>query len=165
MQPEQETKDQVTMTTAQRWAGMYTVVLMLLLLGYFIYHQRTNTGFFTPQFGVPEMVALYGPILISLAPPVQRLIQGKRNPARPLEVVTDLSLAFGSLWLWNHFAFDFSHLGDPLPPPIQFAFDWINNDVGRFILLLQIVLGFLSGLATIGSYFKERQIPPGERTK
>lgn len=165
MQSAEQSKEQVNLTKAQRWAGMYTVVLVLLLLGYLIYHQLTNTGFFTSQFGLPEMIALYVPIILSLAPPVQRLIQGKRNPARPLESVTDLSLAFGSLWLWNHFPFEFSHLGDLLPPPIQFAFDWIDNGVGRFILLLQIVLGLISGLATIGSYFRERQPPPGERVK
>jgi TRAP-type C4-dicarboxylate transport system permease small subunit len=76
---------------------MYTFILMLLLLAFFAYHQWKNTGFFTYKFGRAEMLALYLPILISLGPPIQRLIQGRRNPARPLEAVTDLSLAIGSL--------------------------------------------------------------------
>src|SRR4030042_4146676 len=110
--PTNEVKD-TRLTMPQRWAGLYPDVLMLLLLAFFAYHQRMSTGFFTEKFGLPEMIALYVPILISLAPPIQRLLQGERNPARPLEAVTDLSLAIGSLWLWNHFPLYFSPLAAP----------------------------------------------------
>lgn len=153
--PEKSQDDQLTIP--QRWAGLYTAILMVLLLIFFIYHQRVNSGFFTEKFGWVEMVALYGPIIIALVPPIQRLIQGKRNPTRPVEAFTDLSLALGSLWLWNHFPFDFAHLGDIFPPEMRFAFTWINNNVGRFILILQIAIGFLSVLTTIVTYIRERR--------
>jgi hypothetical protein len=145
------------LTPAQRWAGLYTDLLMLLLLAFFAYHQWAKTGFFTAKFGWAEMLALYAPIVISLAPPLQRLIQGQRNPARPLEAFTDLSLAVGSIWLLNHFPFDFSHIADPFPAMMRFAFAWLTNNVGRFILLLQIVIGFISATATIASYISARK--------
>jgi hypothetical protein len=145
------------LTIPQRWAGLYTTILMLLLLAFFSYHQWADTGFFTERFKRVEMLALYGPIVISLFPPIQRLIQGRRNPARPLEAVTDLSLAVGSLWLRSIFPFSFAHLADPFPPAMRGAFTWITDDTGRFILLLQIIIGFISAFATIASYFTARR--------
>jgi hypothetical protein len=125
---------------------------MLLLLAFFAYHQWQNTGFFTDKFGWAEMLALYVPILISLGPPILRLLQGRRNPARPLEAAVDLSLAIGSLWLWINFPFNFAHLADPFPATMRFAFAWITNNIGRLILLLQVVIGGISSISTMASY-------------
>ncbi len=155
MQPPTQVKKEIEiLTLPQRWAGLYTDVLMLLLLAFFIYHQRINSGFFTERFGLLPMLALYVPIVISLAPPLQRLLQGRRNPARPLEAVTDLSLAIGSAILLATFPFDFSHLAEPFPPEMRFAFTWINNDIGRVILILQVVIGAISAISTMYSYLK-----------
>ncbi|OGN97889.1 MAG: hypothetical protein A2Z71_07595 [Chloroflexi bacterium RBG_13_50_21] len=156
-QPSHEKKDVETLSIPQRWAGLYTVILMLLLLAFFIFHQLKNTGFFTDKFGWTDMLALYGPILISLGPPIQRLIQGRRNPARPLEAATDLSLAVGSLWLKYNFPFEFAHLADPFPFAMRFAFGWITNDIARWILLLQVIIGFLSSASTITTYVRVRR--------
>jgi hypothetical protein len=153
-QPAHVKREIEILTMPQRWAGLYTDVLMLLLLAFFIYHQRINSGFFTDAFGVLPMLALYLPIVISLAPPLQRLFQGKRNPARPLEAVTDLSLAIGSAVLLAYFPFEFSHLADPFPPEMRFAFAWITNDIGRAILILQVVIGSISALSTMYSYLR-----------
>jgi hypothetical protein len=155
--PTHEIREKEILSLAQRWAGMYTFVLMLLLLVFFAYHQWENTGFFTDKFGWAEMLALYAPILISFGPPIQRLIQGRRNPARPLEAVTDLSLAIGSFWLWTHFPFNFAHLADPFPVAMRFAFAWITNNIGRWILLLQVIIGFLSSITTMASYLSAKK--------
>jgi hypothetical protein len=154
--PPQEKKELDNLSPAQRLAGLYTDILMLLLLAFFAYHQGKNTGFFTDKFGWAKMLALYAPILISLGPPIQRLIQGQRNPARPLEAATDLSLAIGSLWLWTHFPFNFTHLADPFPAAMHFAFAWITNNIGRLILLLQVIIGLISSVSTMGSYLAVR---------
>jgi hypothetical protein len=146
-----------SMTSTQRWAGLYTVVLMLLLLAFFAYHQWQNTGFFTTRFGTIGMLALYVPIVLSLAPPVLRAIQGRRNPSRPLEAFGDLILAIGSLILRNTFPFDFTHFADPFPSTWHFAFAWLTNDVGKFILLLQIFIGFISATAIIATYVSIRR--------
>ena len=155
--PPQVKKEIENLSPAQRWAGLYTDVLMLLLLAFFACHQWKNTGFFTEKFGWAEMLALYAPILVSLGPPIQRLIQGRRNPARPLEAATDLSLALGSFWLWFHFPFNFARLADPFPAAMRFAFAWITNNIGRLILLLQVVIGILSSVTTMVSYLAVRK--------
>lgn len=152
--------DKADLTMPQRWVGLYTVVLMLLLLAFFIYHQWSKTGFLTTKFGGMEMLALYGPIILSLGAPIQRFVQGKRNPARPLEAVSDISLAVGSIWLRNNFPFEFAHLADPFPDAMRFAFTWMTDDIGRFILLLQIVIGFISGLTILVTYIRERPATP-----
>ena len=146
-----------SMSAWQRWGGLYVTILMFLLLAFFADHQLRNTGFFTAKFRLPEMVALYLPIIISLAPPVMRAIQGRRNPSRPVEAASDVFLAIGSIWLRNSFPFDFAHLADPFPASWHSAFAWISNDVGRFILLLQIVVGFISAVAIIATYFSSRR--------
>jgi len=154
-------ENQPTMTLTQRWGGLYTVGLMILLLVFFAYHQWADTGFFTEKFIWLSMLALYGPIVISMAPPILRLIQGRRNPARLLDAAMDLSLAIGSIWLRITFPFDFTHLADPFPAAMRFAFAWLSNDIGRLILLLQIVIGFLSAFATLATYFSIRRKEKG----
>jgi len=146
-----------SMSAWQRWRGLYVTVLMLLLLAFFAYHQWKKTGFFTAQFKLPEMVCLYLPIIISLVPPFMRTIQGRRNPTRPVEAASDVFLAIGSIWLRSSFPFDFTHLADPFPASWHSAFTWLTNDVGRFILLLQIVVGFISAGAIIATYLSTRR--------
>src|SRR5215471_388754 len=100
------------LTIPQRWGEGVTIVVMLLLLSFFAYHQAANTGFFTAKFGVIEMFFLYGPILLSLVAPGSRALNGHRNPARPLEAATNMFLAIAALWLLTVFPFNYAHLAD-----------------------------------------------------
>jgi type IV secretory pathway VirB2 component (pilin) len=160
-------KDTNQLSPGQRRAGLYSAFLMLVLLGYFLYLQWTDTGFFTDEFKWPEMLALYVPILLSMAPPIQRYITGRRDSAHLLEAVADFSLAVGSLVLWIVFPFDFSHLADPLPANVQFLIGWINNNIARIILILQVIIGALSGIAQLRDYYRVKrkestsEVPPG----
>lgn len=129
------------LTTDQRWAGLLIVVGMILLFSFFAYHQSANTGFFTAKFGLLEMFFLYGPIFAALGAPIARALNGRRNPARLLEGAANLFLLIGSLWLVIVFPFDFSHLADVLPSIIRFVFSWITNDIGKAVMILQIISG------------------------
>jgi hypothetical protein len=141
------------LTTTQRWLEFAVVTVMLLLLGFLLYHQSANTGFFTAKFGTLEMVCLYAPILLSVTAPVVRAFTGHRNPARPYEAATSLVLALGSLWLLIVFPFNFSHLADTLPSGIRFLLAWFPDDLGKVLLLLQAILGPLSAALTGWRYF------------
>ena len=156
MQPTEKKTGRTMLSPARRWSGLYTIGLVLLVLIFFAIHQKRNTGFFTEKFGTDEMVALYVPIAISLAAPILRTVQGKIDPARLVEAISDVCLALGSIWLWITFPFDFSHFADIFPPALHPAFNWINNTVGRIILVLQIALGLISVLTSIASYARER---------
>ena len=149
--------DTEVLTAMQRWAGLFIIVGMFLLGGYFVYHQLTNTGFFTDKFRSLEMLCLYGPILVSWIAPLVRAFNGHRNPARPFEAATSLTLAMGSLWLWIIFPFNFAHLADILPGALRFVISWITNDTGKVLLMLQVIIGPIAALWTILKYFSVRR--------
>ncbi len=141
----------------QRWAAPATIAAMLALLGFFGLHQATNTEFFTARFGPLEMLALYGPIVISFAAPIVRLISGRVNPARPFDALTSVCLALGSLWLPIVFPLNFAHLTDVLPEVIRFMFSWLSNDIGRFVLILQVIVSVVAAPMGIFTYVTVRR--------
>ena len=130
-----------------------SMVGVVLLTSFFAYHQVAQTGFFTAQFGALEMLCLYGPILLSLIAPFARAVSGRRTPARPLEALTDVCMALAAIWLLRVFPFDFAHLADALPAPLRFSAAWVNDEIGRIVLLLQMVVGTLAALITMTIYF------------
>jgi hypothetical protein len=141
----------------ERWLELMSIVTMLVLFGFFVLHQVTNTGFFTTSFGPLEMFCLYGPMLFSLAAPAVRVAIGRRNPARPLDVAGKLFLGIASLWLLIVFPFNFAHLADVLPGGIQFLISWISDGPGRIALILQIAFGLLGAIGTLITYLRVRQ--------
>jgi hypothetical protein len=129
---------------------------MLLLFGFLAYHQIANTGFFTAKFGMLEMVCLYGPILLGITAPAVRAWTGYRNPARPFEAAASLFLAVGSLWLVIVFPLNYAHLADALPSTIRFVLAWVTDDIGKAVLVLQVIIGPISALLTIWKYLSIR---------
>lgn len=156
MDPMTKPRDPEMLTAPQRRLGLLQDAAMLVLLSYLAYHQISNTGFFTAAFGPLEMLALYGPIVISLAAPAVRFFGARRDAGRPFDAATHLSLATGSLWLAIIFPFSFAHLADPLPVAVRFVIAWISNDIGRALLLLQVLIGTVSGLADIRKWISVR---------
>ncbi len=149
------------LSPSQRWGALATFAAMLVLLGFFALHQWTNSGFFTPRFGPLEMLALYGPILVAFAAPLVRVASGQHNPARPFEAATNLSLALGSLWLAIVFPLDFTHLGDVLPGAVRFVVSWIGNDLGRLVLVLQVIIGVVTAPLLMLTFFSVRRHSSG----
>ncbi len=152
-----QTNDRDTLTIAQRLPELVVAIAMFGLLGFFVYHQQTESGFFTEKFGTAEMFWLYGPILAGIVAPLVRAWTGNRNPARPFEIATSLFLAVGSLWLLSVFPFDFSRLAETLPTGLQFALSWITDGVGKLVLLLQVIIGPISALLVALKYFAARR--------
>jgi hypothetical protein len=128
---------------------IFSLIATSLLLAYFAYHQYAATGFFTAQFGPLEMLCLYGPLMLAPAAAFVRAVSGQRNPARPVEACTNLCMALAAVWLLMVFPFDFTHLADALPTTLQFMLAWVTNDIGKLILLLQVVVGMLVALLTL----------------
>jgi hypothetical protein len=131
---------------------LFSAMALVVLGGFFVTHQRLETGFFTERFGPVEMLCLYGPLALSLAAPLTRALYGQRNPARPVEVVTHLCAALAGLWLLQVFPFDFTHLADVFPAEFQFLLAWISDGIGKFLLLLQVAVGVLAALFTLVTY-------------
>jgi hypothetical protein len=148
--------DKEILTPLQRWLELLVVVLTLLFFSFLLYHQWANTGFFTEKFGALEMLCLYGPLLLGLTAPFARVITGQRNPARPFEAATSLCLALGSLWLLNVFPFNFRYLADALPEGIRFILAWVTDDMGKIIMILQVIIGSITALVAMWHYFTFR---------
>ncbi|HVB26075.1 MAG TPA: hypothetical protein VNG51_29315 [Ktedonobacteraceae bacterium] len=145
------------LTTSQRWGELVIVIPMLLVFGFFVNHQIANTGFFTAKFGILEMFCLYGPIFFSLVAPTVRALNGRRNPGRTYEVAANVFIAITALWLLMVFPFDFSHLADILPAAIRFVLAWITNDIGKVVLILQVIVGLITAFVTMGKYLSVRR--------
>jgi hypothetical protein len=129
-----------------------SILTMAVVLSFFAYHQLGQTGFFTLKFGPLEMVCLYGPIILSPTAAILRAVSGHRNTGRPLEALVNLFLVSAALWLLVVFPFDFSHFADALPAAIRFMFTWVTNDIGKVVLLLQIIVGSIVAFATAITY-------------
>lgn len=157
MKTVEEKTNKEFLSTAQRVGEIISFIPMLLLFSFFAYHQEANTGFFTANFGALEMFCLYGPILLSVAAPGVRAVTGRRNPARPFDVATYLFLAIAAVWFLIVFPFNFSHLADALPGAFHFVLAWITNDIGRIVLILQVIIGPISALWTTWNYFSFRR--------
>ncbi len=169
MQPTNQTPGHKMLSPTRRWSSLLSFALLLLLLIFFVLHQKDRTGFFSSNFGIAEMLALYLPIVIAMLAPFLRIMLGTIEPARLVEAISDIFLGIGSIYLRLTFPFDFSHFGDIFAPNLRFAFSWLTDNVGRFILLLQIIFAVISILAALGTYLTEagklplRPIQPGSK--
>jgi hypothetical protein len=160
MQSETKKRDSENLTLGQRGVEVITGLAVIFLLGFLVYHDVAATGFYTAEFGFLERVALYGPLILSPAAPWTRAITGRRNPARLAEALTSLCLALGSLWLLIIFPLDYTHLSDALPGPLRPLLDWVTDDLARFILILQVIIGPITAIILIGRYFRMARRSP-----
>ncbi len=153
MDTQNRQSDKEYLTGPQRLGEGILLFFMLMLAGFFIYHQTMNTGFFTDEFRSVERVALYGPLLLGLCAPAIRAWMGRRNPARPFEAATSLCLAVGAFWLLTVFPLDYSHLADALPGSFRFILAWVTDDIARVILTLQIIIGPITAVVALWRYY------------
>lgn len=137
----------------ERWLEVFfTIFAMVIVFWFFSAHEQRQTGFFTDEFGTNERLAFYGPIFLSMIPPVIRASVGSRNAGRPWEALANLGLAIGSTWLFFVFPFNFEHLPDVLPAFIQFPFAWITDGIARIILVIQVLIAILTAGGKLWRY-------------
>ncbi|MBZ0286982.1 MAG: hypothetical protein K8I30_05165 [Anaerolineae bacterium] len=149
-------RNQDVLSPLARWGEVIIIVMIVLFIAFLLYHQSANTGFFTEKFGTLEMLCVYVPLLLAIAPAVVHIVTGRRNPARPFEAATSLLQAISALWLLIVFPFSFAHLADALPEGIRFILAWVTDDLGRLVLVLQIIVGPLSAILALWRYLSVR---------
>ncbi len=152
--PLRRTRDREYLSPGQRFGEVIALAIVALIIGYFWQLWQTEAGFFTAAFGPWEQFWFFGPMTLSLAAPLVRLLVGRRNPARPFEIATDVLMVIGAVWLLRVFPFDFSHLGDALPGSLPTLFNWVPNWFGKLILVLQVVGGTIAAVATSWQFVK-----------
>lgn len=134
------------MKLSDRAGEIVGIIIIGLVALFFRVHQTEATGFFTSSFGPLEAALFYGSILIGVMAPLARLATGRRNAARPAEMLASLFWVASSAWLLAAFPFNFAHFGDVLPPIdwLRFLAGLVTNDVGRVALILGIIGGIIS---------------------
>jgi hypothetical protein len=115
------------------------IIICGLLIWFDAAHQTLPTGFFTIKFGVIEMVLLYGALIYWIVT-CTFLLLGLKNASRNLDSFGGLIFAaFGTVWLFVVFPFDFTYFADVLPVGLRFLVQWVSNGIARVVM----VLGFL----------------------
>jgi len=138
---------------AERWLEViFTIFAMMIVFWFFSAHEQGQTGFLTAEFGITERLALYVPIFLTMIPPVIRASVGSRNAGRPWEVLANLGLAVGSVWLFFVFPFNLEYLTDVLPAFMRFPFSWITNGIARIILVIQVLIAILTAGGALWKY-------------
>jgi hypothetical protein len=146
--------DKEYLTPSQRFGEVISLIIMALIIGYFWRLWSIDAGFFTSAFQPPEQFWFFAPMLLGLAAPTMRLLVGRRNPARPFEMVTDVLMVIGAIWLLRVFPFDFSHLGDALPGNLPALLNWVPNWLGKVGLVLQLVGGVIALIVTTVQFIR-----------
>lgn len=137
--------DRDRLRAGQRAGEVFGVFVSFLVLLFFIENQVRGTGLFTSRFGLSDQALFYGTWVVGMLASLTRAAYGRRNAARPIDVLAGALLAVTSFWFLSAFPFDFSHFPDLLPASVRFAFWWVSNPVGKVAL----VLGGIGGLASM----------------
>jgi hypothetical protein len=139
-------------TSGQRIGAILIAIGMLLLGGFFVLHQTTQTGLLSDNFGTLEMLLLYVPILLTVLDFGVQIVTGRHHPARPFEAASALLMGLAAIWFLIRFPFDFTHLGDVLPEGLRFLLGWVTNDLAKIPLVIQVIAGPLGAFQAIRAF-------------
>jgi hypothetical protein len=131
---------------SQKGGEMATLIGIILVTFFFYAHQAGSTGFFTPSFGALVQFLFYSSIVTGMLGPITRMATGRRNAARPPELVASIFWIVASIWLLIVFPFNFAHFADVIPDSLGFLVSWVTNEIARIL----IILGTLGGVVFAG---------------
>ncbi len=137
---------------------VFAMVATVLVFLFFIANQVEQTGFFTSDFGTPEMLAFYGSLMYGVIPPFMRIVLGRRNVVRPFEFLGNWIFVIAGSYLLLVFPFDFNYLTALFPEGLRFLLDWITNDIAQLFLSFAIIIAALVSIWTIFLYIVVRDV-------
>lgn len=142
-------RDKNLLTIPDRIGEIVGIFFTLLIAAFFIYNQTTNTGFMTSKFGLTATILFYGSFALSIVNSIAKATIGRRDTARPFELVSNVFTAIAALWFLSVFPFNFAHLADALPSFLRFILSWITNGIGWIIILLSAIVSIIVALANV----------------
>jgi hypothetical protein len=146
------------MKLSERTGEIIGIFCVLILLAFFISHQTSSTGFFTPKFGSLEKFLFYGSLSFGIITSIGKIVVGRKNPIRPLDAFGAVFSGIALLWLLNVFPFDFSHLSDILPDSLRAIVMWISNDIAKMLMIFGVIVSLIVAVYTIALYISIRQL-------
>jgi len=123
----------------ERMGQLVAVAGFLVVIVFVAIHQTRPTGFFTDDFGTLASVLLYGALVIGIVPLLVRFYTGRKNVARPFELIGFFPFLVGQLYFLVVFPFEFDHFADPLPRSLEFLLDWISPTLAKIVLGIGVV--------------------------
>lgn len=125
---------------SERIGNIIGIVVTILVVLFFAFHQMQSTGFFTSSFGTTEMLLFYLSIMAGMVTAIVRALFGRKNPARLFDMLGACIFAVTIAWLYITFPFDFTHFADVLPDFLKFLLQWISNDIAKILMLVGMVV-------------------------
>ena len=126
--------------SSERFGNIVGVVVILLIGLYFVAHQTWSTGFFTSNFDTLTMLLFYVSLMFGIVSAVVKVLFGRKNLARLVDVFEFLLATFATSWLFVVFPFEFTYFADVLPDFLRFLLQWISNDIARVLMVLGIIV-------------------------
>ena len=127
------------MKLSERAGELVGISCILVLLIFFITHQRSSTGFFTSKFGSLEQFLFYGSLSFGIITSIGKIIAGRKNVIRPFDAFGAFFSGVALVWFLHVFPFNFSHLADILPEILRLITIWISNDIVKMFMILGII--------------------------
>lgn len=134
------------------WA--FTAIAAWFLLA----HWTEDTGFYTSDFNQLDALVLFGPLLFGLLPPLVRTLRGRKNVARPWDIVGSMLFVFSSAYFLCAFHFDMTYFAVPLPEGMQFLIDWVTEDIAKVVLVIGVIGGIIGIGWTTLTYLKVKEV-------
>ncbi len=112
---------------------------VVLVVGFFIAHQASSTGFFNANFDLPEAVLFYGVFFFVALQVIAPVYLANQRAVTALYSAAALFCIVATAWLLLRYPFNFNHLTDVMPGPIRFLLNWITYDLGQLLVLVLLV--------------------------
>ena len=130
-------KDKVS--PSERFGQVLGVAATVIIIAFFAIHQTRPTGFFTDEFGTASATLLYAMLALGMIPQLVRFIIGRKNLARPFDVLTLALFFVAGLYFLVVFPFDFTHFAEPFPRALEFLLDWISGTLAKWVIGIGVV--------------------------
>ncbi len=144
--------------------GQFIAVAIIIAIALFFWGgQAKGTGFFTSSFDSLDSILFYGVLLFGAIPPLLRLILGRRNVVRPVEIVNAFLVLIAASWFLITFPFDFSQFPSLFPESLRFLVSWISDGLVKLLLVLGIIGSIISIAVSSITYVSVRRILRGQQ--
>lgn len=143
---------------AERASQLVSWIFTAIAAWFLLAHWTEDTGFYTSEFDQLDAVLLFGPLLFGVLPPLVRTLRGRKNVARPWDIVGSMLFVLSSAYFLCAFPFDMAFFAVPLPEGMRFLIDWVTEDIAKVVLVIGVIGGIFGIGWTTLTYFKVREI-------
>ena len=139
---------------AERAGQLGSFFIIGLAAWFLLTHWTDDTGFYTSDFGQLDAVLLFGPLFFGVLPPLVRTLRGRKNIARPWDIVSSMLFVLSFAYFLCAFPFDMAFFAVPLPESLRFLIDWVSEDIAKWALIIGVFGGIIAIGWTTFTYFK-----------